>query len=467
MSSPSRSLAAFAHHKGAEGLPLGRSSLPLLPQSMPQRVRRRTASNLSVLYGGQPEQPIPTSDPLDDELPMIESLLAEGRANVDGIDTWVVNQPPTTILEKDDATEKDNPPALSSIFKEMPSDAVLWLNAVAIIWGSQHAVIKLVVDDSDTSAFSLTRFALAAGVATLPLLPSLLRSNLSTTTDESATTVQQQQEQRHLIFRWGAEMGLWVFLGYAFQAIGLEFTTAQRSGFLLYLNVKFVPFFARFFLGRQISWASWASAATAVVGTALLATTSDGNVLQLAFNVGDAWSIAAAATSAMFILRLEAATAAVSNSAALNAASLWCVTGAALLWSLGQGFLATDYSIGLALHQVAANVGQILQRHWVELLYLSAVTTTLATYIQTRAQKKVSAERASVIYSMDPVYGAIFSNVLLGETLQGLGILGASLITLAAVTNVLLDLSSNSSTTAATDADHKKHVNDDHVTKEI
>jgi hypothetical protein len=36
----------------------------------------------------------------------------------------------------------------------------------------------------------------------------------------------------------GCELGLWTFLGFGLQAVGLETTTASRSGFLLYLNVK-------------------------------------------------------------------------------------------------------------------------------------------------------------------------------------------------------------------------------------
>jgi drug/metabolite transporter (DMT)-like permease len=73
-------------------------------------------------------------------------------------------------------------------------------------------------------------------------------------------------------------------------------------------------------------------------------------------------------------------------------------------------------------------------------MYLSGVTTALANYIQTKAQRNVTPERASVIFAMDPVYGAVASNLLLGETLGGLGMVGAGCITLAAATNVFLDL---------------------------
>ena len=147
-------------------------------------------------------------------------------------------------------------------------------------------------------------------------------------------------------------------------------------------------------------------------------------------NVGDAWSIAAAAASAMFILRLERASVEVPNAAALNAVCLWVVSAAALVWTL-----TTTDTPSMAINEAK----HVVLDHPLEIVYLSGVTTALANYIQTRAQQKVSAERASIIYAMDPVYGAIWSNVLLGETLTSLGTIGAGLITAAAATNAFLD----------------------------
>ena len=169
----------------------------------------------------------------------------------------------------------------------------------------------------------------------------------------------------------------------------------------------------------------------------------DGN--SVGFNIGDVWSIAAAAASAMFILRLEAASKHATNSAELNSATVWVVFFLAAIWSFGQGFVAnvlgpsssTSAPSATSLEQVV----HILSSHPLELLYLSGVTTALANYIQTLAQKDVSAERASVIYSLDPVYGAFFSWLFLGETLGGpQAFLGAGLITVAAATNAFLDL---------------------------
>lgn len=293
-----------------------------------------------------------------------------------------------------------------------PPENVILLNLVAVLWGTQHPVIKMVVENCDASIFSLVRFGLGALIAT----PAWLASS-------------KEEDNNPQTLRWGLEMGMWMFLGYAFQAVGLATTTAQRSGFFLYLNVKLVPFFAFCLLGRQISIPTWISALVAFTGTALLA--YDGSGIYL--NTGDLWSIAAAAASAMFILRLEPASKAVPNAAALNASCLWVVAAAACAWCVEASTTGTSSSI-------KDNIGILLTTHPWEVMYLSGVTTALANYIQTKAQRNVTPERASVIFAMDPVYGAVASNLLLGETLGGLGMVGAGCITLAAATNVFLDL---------------------------
>ena len=61
------------------------------------------------------------------------------------------------------------------------------------------------------------------------------------------------------------------------------------------------------------------------------------------------------------------------------------------------------------------------------------VTTALTNWLQALGQRSVPAERAAVIYAMDPVYAAGFAFLLLGETLGTAGIAGASIITGAAL----------------------------------
>jgi drug/metabolite transporter (DMT)-like permease len=348
------------------------------------------------------------------------------------------------------------------------STSIMLLNLVAILWGTQHAVIKSVVSPSVVSTtgtspsltalaapFTLVRFLLAA-LLTTPNTPGLMnRANSS-----SVQTT----------WRYGAEMGLYMFLGFGFQALGLEYTTAQRSGFLLYLNVKFVPFLARMVYGREISISTWISALVALTGTGLLAygdrldSTFMDTLHQQSAWIGDAWSVAAALASALFILRLEEASSKVTNAAQLNSACLWVVTILASIWTIivtVQNGFATKGSfddVAMSLPTIIHNAYDIFANHPGAFLYLSGVTTAFANWVQTKAQRDVSPERASIIYAMDPVYGAIFANWWLGEQLGGwTGYIGAGLITIAAATNALLDFSSNESSSKNHNDSLKRH----------
>ena len=159
--------------------------------------------------------------------------------------------PPLALCASDTGDES----ALSSADTAAPSvaTALLILNGVTVLWGSQHAVIKSVVDATGSpEALNAVRFGIAALVA-LPFAPELVGG------DDSDDT-----------WSAGAELGCWMFAGFALQAVGLQLTSASRSAFLLYLNVKLVPVLAFLLYGRQIAARTWASAAVAVAGTTLL-----------------------------------------------------------------------------------------------------------------------------------------------------------------------------------------------------
>jgi hypothetical protein len=213
------------------------------------------------------------------------------------------------------------------------ADAAATLGLVTALWGSQHAVAKwaLGFDGGGAPALTALRFAVAAA-ALSPFLPR-----------DAAT------------WRDGLELGAWGFLGFACQTVGLETTTACRSAFLLYLNVKLVPVFelAR---GRTLPEGTWASAALAVAGTALLAADADG--LESAWVVGDTWSVAAAAASAGFIVRLDACARRAPSAAALSAASAASTCALAGAWFL-RGFDGGDVAVSGEFFLAAVYLGLV------------------------------------------------------------------------------------------------------------
>lgn len=290
--------------------------------------------------------------------------------------------------------------------KEQINRSFWILNFVALLWGTQHLVIKdAVLAYPSPALLNSARFLLTS----LCFLPAALINRNPVLMSNSKTPAQ------NVVVRAGIESGIYIFLGFAFQAIGLETTSASRSAFLLYLNVKLVPFFASVLYGRIISAKTWGSALLALVGTCLLST--DGGPI----NTGDLWCIAAAASSALFILRLETFTNTPSmDEAQLNGVCSTVVTLLCLVW-LGSDFAS-------ALQETSATAVELLNQ-WTNVLiqdplpplYLGIVISGLCGYLQTLGQRDVPAERAAIIFSLDPVYAAGFSWLFAG---QGLGLQG-------------------------------------------
>eukprot|EP00741_Cyanophora_paradoxa_P006617 tig00001027_g6402.t1 len=299
-------------------------------------------------------------------------------------DVTVATVEPSPVEESEAEASTSEAPAQDALLP------VVLLNVAAVIWGSQHAVIKDAVETVSPGLLNLCRFGLAAATF-LPFLPR-----------DAAT------------WRAGGELGLYMFGGFVLQSIGLQMTTASRSAFLLYLNVKFVPILGALLFGRRIGLEVWASAAVALSGTLLLA--YDG----LPPNEGDAWSVLAALVSALFILRLEGF-AARHEAAPLNAASLWTTV------ALSAGYVAAMEGV--------PNLADVegLWDQAAPIAFLGLVVTALSNFIQTVGQRYVSAEKASLIFALDPVYGAVFSYFILGETLGPRGLAGSALVVGAAI----------------------------------
>ena len=142
--------------------------------------------------------------------------------------------------------------------------ALLALNAAALIWGSQHAVIKSLVESIGSPAvLNAARFSIAAAAA-LPWWPG---APWRSSDETSAVDAEARAQSVSTTWAAGAELGVWTFLGFGLQAISLQYTTATRSAFLLYLNVKLVPILALLLYGRQSPLQTWISALIAFSGT--------------------------------------------------------------------------------------------------------------------------------------------------------------------------------------------------------
>lgn len=269
---------------------------------------------------------------------------------------------------------------------------VLALLFVTLVWGGTFPVLKLLTAHLSGVEISALRFALAA----VCLLPLSLQAPRKT-------------------WRMGAALGLLLLVSYVTQAYGLQFISSNRSAFLTSLNVLFVPMLA-WAMGSLINRWIWAAAVTACLGVGLMSWEGGSHIMA------DAATVVSALTYALYVISLSRY--AKEHHAAQLAAqqSFWmCLGGCAWM------FLGSTPTYPLQTLPERAGVPVV----WMGLLYLGVIATAGMLFLQATAQKHVSAEKAALVYAMEPVFAASIAWLWLGESLSLVAATGAGLIVVA------------------------------------
>jgi drug/metabolite transporter (DMT)-like permease len=268
--------------------------------------------------------------------------------------------------------------------------ADLALLGITLIWGATFVIVKEALESVSTLLFLALRFSLAAAVLALLFGPRLLSERPSRDTLRAAAIV-----------------GVFLFLGYLFQTLGLRRTTPARSAFLTGLAVVLVPLYASMADRRLPSPSIWAGAGTAAAGLYLLAAPEG----RWDLGRGEWLTLACAAAFGLHILLLG---------------KLSPKTGVA---SLAFGQVAVTAALALMAFPWAEPP---LLRWSGPLVLAVAVTgllaTALAFSVQTWAQRFTPPAHAALIFAMEPVFAAITSYLTLGESLGTQGWAGAGLI---------------------------------------
>lgn len=269
--------------------------------------------------------------------------------------------------------------------KLLHTRGILLLIATTLVWGTTFPVVKETVVSLSPMVLIAIRFLLAA----LVFAPWLRRVNAR-------------------LLRDGLLLGVAYLASYITLTVGVETIAAGRAAFVLSLNVILVPLLG-LFLGRRPPIMAVVAAGLAIVGIGIMSWEGGG------FSLGDLWVLGGALSYAVYILLLESATLR-HPPLALTAIQLVLVAGVSTIWA-APGIVAQWDAIAA---------------HWGQLLYLGLVVTALTTITQAIAQRWVSAHETALIYTLEPVFAAIFSFWLLGEHFGLRGFIGAGL-TLAAM----------------------------------
>ena len=280
--------------------------------------------------------------------------------------------------------------------KELFADGLLLLTA--LIWGSAFAVVKNTLDSFPPAAIIAMRYAIATlltAVAFRKHLRGMTRGDVAS----------------------GAMVGLLLSAAYIVQTIGLQFTTAGKNAFLTTVYVLLVPFGCRVLFGQRLRKANYFAAGLMLAGIGLLSL--EGEIGGL--NVGDALTLLCGALFAGHMIAVERCQRETDVYALIvlqfGFAALYALAYA-LLFERGQPF---DFNAG--------SVGG--------LLYLAIFSTTIAMSLQNIGQSMAPASHSAILLSLESVFGALFSCLLLGEPMTPKILAGFAVIFAALMVNEL------------------------------
>ncbi|MGD8188774.1 DMT family transporter [Brevibacillus ginsengisoli] len=277
-----------------------------------------------------------------------------------------------------------------------PLIADLTLILVAIVWGTTFVVVQNAVAILPPNTFNAARFFIAALFLMIvywfsPNKKPLLDARL---------------------LRSGAFLGLWLFAGYALQTMGLVYTSPSKAGFITGLCVVLVPLLAMIILKEKVKWPAIVGVLMAMFGLFLL--TAKGSMEP---NLGDLLVFGCTICFALQIVFTG------------KYAPLFAALPLAIVQISTVAVLSFLYALFFEKWQLMLDASVMFNPDVAWGLFITSIlATALAFLAQTAFQKQTSSTRVALIFSLEPVFAAVTSYLWIHEILNGLQILGCSLI---------------------------------------
>lgn len=271
--------------------------------------------------------------------------------------------------------------------KELGADFLLLM--VAIAWGSTFFVVQTAVNETPVYTFLFWRFSLAGLLMALISFKQLRYFNLD-------------------VLKAGALLGLFMFLGYAFQTFALTYTYSSTVGFITGLSVIVVPFATYLIFKQKASMFSTLGAIIAATGLYFLTLNN-----ALGLSLGELYAFVCAIMFALHIVF--------------------------------TGHLSRKHNIYLLVTiqffmvGVCSFVGGLVMEGSivpprVDSLFINAIAITVifatifAFWVQTAMQRFTTAAKTAIIFTIEPVSAGIFGYFFANELLTFPQICGAVMI---------------------------------------
>lgn len=254
--------------------------------------------------------------------------------------------------------------------------ADLLLVFTCAIWGLSFPTVKVALADASPLAFVAIRFMLGA----LILLPGTRLRPLPSRGEWFA----------------GLLLGALLGVGFATQAVGLAYTTASRSAFIVALSSVLAPLVAFVAVRERLSWWTVAALGLATAGIYFLTDPGAGGLTR-----GDWWTLI---TALVF------------------GAQIVAVHELGLRFDIRRlvfiEIVVVAVGVGVAAPLLEPVRFAVTTQSLLALAYCGVAATAVALLLQMRAQKDLSSGRAALLFCTEPVFASLASWLWLGERLS-------------------------------------------------
>ncbi|MFR2892038.1 DMT family transporter [Peptoniphilus grossensis] len=226
--------------------------------------------------------------------------------------------------------------------------------------------------------------------------------------NKTSKSYREQKFDMKRTIRGGVLCGLVFTFGINFQQIGLVYTTAGKASFLTALYIVFIPIIGLFY-GKKINKKLQLCIVFAMIGTYLMSVKG-----SLSMNIGDLITIFGSIVFAIHILML----------------SEFSKDTNAVLVSLIQFAVCGFFSLIAALIFEGIEIDAIL-KSYLAILYVGILSSGVGFTIQLMALKELDPVVASMISSLESVFGAVFGWLILSQSMSEREIIGGIIIFVA------------------------------------
>ena len=287
--------------------------------------------------------------------------------------------------------------------------ATLLLIGITTIWGSTFFLIRDVVRVLPPTDFLAVRFTIAAAVMVAVFWRPMLALS-----------------RREL--RIGVGLGVLFGVAQILQTVGLAHTEASRSGFITGTYVVLTPILTAVLLRERIPRSTWLAVIMATTGLATLSLNGFGffdvgaglSGAAAGFGFGEGVTLLSAVVYALHIIGLGRYSSP-ATAAGLSAVQMVVIAAVSLV-SAAPGGIELPSSGG----------------GWATVLYMALIAGALTIWAQTWAQSHLTATRAAIVMTLEPVFAAGFAVALGGESLTIRMLVGGAMVLAAMYTVELI-----------------------------